>query len=548
MHILRLLQIDRPSGLKGTLYVTCLAGLANAILIGLINLAAADAAKGTHVETALFLLYVLAFAIYSLANRASLRQANEFVQQRIGELQLRLIDKIRGAELRTLEHMGRNQLYAVVAQETNHLAHNFPLLVSAVQGLFLLAFCLLYIATLSAVSFFVVAAMTAAGLLLFHRRRMALNDAMTKVHAQEAAMLESLTNLTEGFTAIRLNADKNDALFARFTRIVDSLESLVVGIGDKWVVLLLFGNAFLYGLVGVVVFVLPGFFEGYTLIIYKVAAAAIFCVWPVGAITLAAPLYSRASIGLSHVFKLEDMLDAAALPVQNRNLPNRSRFSGFREIQFENVGFSYKDATGNASFNTGPWNLHLKQGELLFLLGGNGSGKSTALKLMCGLYPVDTGRILVDGIQVEMESLQEYREIFSCVFPDFHLFDRLYGLDHIDATEVTALIARMGLAEKVSFTEGRFSTLDLSTGQRKRLAMVVTLLEDREICFFDEWAADQDAHFRRVFYTEILPELKRRGKTVVVVTHDDRFWHLADRIVTLDFGRIVSVGSPASGA
>lgn len=106
----------------------------------------------------------------------------------------------------------------------------------------------------------------------------------------------------------------------------------------------------------------------------------------------------------------------------------------------------------------------------------------------------------------------------------------------------------MGLAQKVAFADGRFSTQDLSTGQRKRLAMIVTLLEDREICFFDEWAADQDANFRAAFYTEILPELKRRGKTVVVVTHDDRFWHLADRKVTLDLGRVVSAGTPAAGS
>ncbi len=530
------------------MYVTCLAGLANAVLLGLINLAAADAAAGTQVDASLLLMYVLAFAIYTLANRASLRQANEFVQGRIGEMRLRLGDKIRRAELRTLEQMGRGELYAVVAQETNHLAQNFPLLVSAAQGSFLLVFCLLYIATLSTVSFLVVAAATAAGLLVFHRRRQALNAAMATVHAQEGAMLASLAHVTEGFPAIRLNADKNDALFARYTQIVDDLEALVVGIGGKWVVLLLFSNAFLYALLGVVVFVLPAFFQGYTDIIYKVAAAAIFCVWPVGAITTAAPLYSRASIGLGHVYRLEDMLDANALPGGARAVPERSRFSGFRAIRFDEIGFAYKDAAGNDSFRTGPWSLDLQRGELLFLLGGNGSGKSTALKLMCGLYPVASGRILVDGIAVETASLQEYRELFSCIFPDFHLFDRLHGLDHVDAAQVTALITRMGLADKVAFADGRFSTQDLSTGQRKRLAMIVTLLEDREICFFDEWAADQDAHFRAAFYEEILPELKRRGKTVVVVTHDDRFWHLADRSVTLDLGRVVAAGAPAPGS
>ncbi len=540
LEILRLLQAGRPGGLTGALYVTCLAGLANAVLIGLINTAAEEAALGEPVGARLLVLYVLAFAIYTVANQASLRRANDFLQQRLGDLRLRLADKIRLAELRTLEGLGRGQLYAVVAQETNHLSQNFPLLVGASQSLFLLVFCLLYIATLSQISFFVICLVTLLALLFFYSRRKALSHAMVSVHAQEGEMLESLTHFTEGFQEIRLNADRNDALFARYTRVVDDLRSLVVGIGDKWVALLQFSNAFLYGLLGVVIFVLPGFFTGYTDIIYKIAAATIFCVGPVTAITSAAPLFSRASIGLGHVFRLEDKLDAGMVRGAGKPVPVSCRFSEFQCISFNGIGFAYRDEEGGTSFTTGPWNLTLHRGELLFLLGGNGSGKSTALKLMCGLYPLDTGSIRVDEDTVEPGSRQAYRELFSCVFPDFHLFDRLHGLEDVSADQVHKLIARMELADKVVFEDGRFSTQDLSTGQRKRLAMIVALLEDREIYFFDEWAADQDAHFRAAFYTEILPELKQRGKTVVVVTHDDRFWHLSDRTVTLDLGQVIS--------
>jgi putative ATP-binding cassette transporter len=309
-------------------------------------------------------------------------------------------------------------------------------------------------------------------------------------------------------------------------------------VGRKWVVLLLFSNAFLYGLLGVVIFVLPSFFAGYTDIIYKIAAAAIFCVGPVTAITSAAPLYSRAEMGLGHVFALEATLDQGMSQHAGRKVPPRSRFADFQEIVFEGISFAYRDAGGAPGFRTGPWDLKLRRGELLFLLGGNGSGKSTALKLMCGLYPLDGGRILVDGVEMDAQSVQEYRELFSCIFPDFHLLDRLHGLEHVDPDHVRELIARMELSHKVDFDNGRFTAQDLSTGQRKRLAMIVAMLEDREICFFDEWAADQDARFRSAFYNDILPELKQRGKTIVVVTHDDRFWHMSDRVVTLDLGRM----------
>jgi len=540
LNLWRLFQSGKPRGLTRALYVTCLAGLANAVLIGLINLVAEQSALGKPVSLRLFLLYLLAFAIYVLANRASLRRANDFFQERLGDLRLRLVDKIRHAELLTLERLGRGHLYAVVAQETNHLAQNFPLLVGASQSLFLLVFCLLYIATLSLVSFIVVSAVTVLALLFFYNRRRALNAAMVSVHAVEGEMLDSLTHFTEGFQEIRLSANKNNALFERYAQIVDELRSLVVGIGGKWVVLLLFSNAFLYGLLGVVIFVLPGFFDGYTDVIYKIAAAGIFCVGPVFSITSAAPLFSRANIGLGHVFSLEDMLDRDDVARKGSDWSGVSRFKDFSRISLEKVGFSYRDAQGVSTFSLGPWDLELRRGEVLFLLGGNGSGKSTALKLISALYPLETGNIRVDGEALSDETVQDYRELFSCIFPDFHLFERLHGLEHVEAERVEQLIARMELSEKVSYADGQFSTHDLSTGQRKRLAMVVAQLEDREIYIFDEWAADQDAHFRTTFYTEILAELKQAGKTVIVVSHDDRFWHLGDRVVTLDLGQVVT--------
>ena len=154
----------------------------------------------------------------------------------------------------------------------------------------------------------------------------------------------------------------------------------------------------------------------------------------------------------------------------------------------------------------------------------------------------------IDGVPVEASAMQAYRELFAGIFPDFHLFDRLHGLEQVAPERVQALIERMELGDKVNYANGRFSTQDLSTGQRKRLAMIVALLEDREIYFFDEWAADQDAHFRAAFYTEILPELKQRGKTVVVVTHDDRFWHMCDRSVSLDLGRVMPTDLGAGAA
>jgi putative ATP-binding cassette transporter len=534
MYLLRLIETDSRDVYKGIIVITSLAGLGNAALIGLINQVAEKAALGEPITFKHALLYLCAFGFFYIANRASLKETNRLLQERLGQLRLRVVGKIRKAPLRALEQVGHGELFAAVAQEMNHLSQNLPLFVSAAQSIFVLIFILLYIAMLSLPSFFVIAAFTAVGLFVFWRRRAVLNQALARVYGYEAAMLDQMASFTEGFQEIRLNADKNDSLFRRFTNVVDELERAVVGVGGRWVVLLQFSNAFLYALVGVVIFVLPIFFHGYTDIIYKIAAAAIFSVGPVTAITAATHLYAKAEIGLGHVHRLEEMLDQAA----EREVPQAetSRFVGFRRIDFEGITFSYLDSEGQALFTSGPWDFTLHRGETDFLTGGNGSGKSTALKLICGLYTPSAGRILVDGEPLTDETLQEFRECFSAIFPDFHLFDRLHGLGEVDQAKVAALIERMELSEKVSFQDGRFSTLELSTGQRKRLAMIVSLLEDREIYLFDEWAADQDAHFRDVFYHEILADLKQSGKTVVVVTHDDRYWSSCDRHIILDLG------------
>lgn len=543
MQLLRLLVPNNLRELRSIVLIAGLAGLANAALIGLINGVAASSAKGLEAEADSVLLFLVALGAYYVAQRTALLRANDFLEARLGELRLQLADKIRRAELRTLEGLGRGEVYTKVAQETNHLSQSFPLLVTAAQAAFLLCFCLAYVATLSFVSFVVVGGVTALALLAFWAKRRALIEQMTTVTQTEGETLETLIHFLEGFQELRLNADRSDGLQAHFDRVVTRLRELVVGIGETWVLLLMFSSAFLYLLLGAVTFILPLFFDSYTDIIYKLTAAAFFCVAPVGTITAVAPIFTKARIGLDQVMRLADLLDPPLRPEADGPPPILS-FTGFQSIRCEGILFRYRDAQGQAAFTSGPWDLSLHRGELVFMLGGNGCGKSTALKLLCGLYRPEAGDIRVDGRSVSQESRPAYRELFSAIFTDFRLFDRLYGLEGVDPERVGSLLRRMELDEKVEYLDGRFSTQRLSTGQRKRLAMVVNLLEDREILIFDEWAADQERRFREVFYTELLPELKARGKTVVVVTHDDRYFHCCDRVIRLDLGTIVAAAPP----
>ncbi|WP_267548961.1 cyclic peptide export ABC transporter [Rhizobium rhizogenes] len=258
---------------------------------------------------------------------------------------------------------------------------------------------------------------------------------------------------------------------------------------------------------------------------------------PVEQIASALPVFDQARIAFGRIAALsaefaqhEPNIDMTYPGVVVPGAP------AIRSIELRGVSYDFSGDTA-ASFALGPIDLTIHSGEMLFIVGENGSGKTTLVKLLLGLYTPQAGEILLDGEAVTPEGRDDYRQLFSTIFSDYYLFDDLaYGAL---PEEAAPHLQRLGIAHKVSIDGDRFSTTDLSTGQRKRLALVQAWLERRPVIVTDEWAADQDPDFRRVFYEELLPEMKRQGRTLIVVSHDDRYFHVADRIIHMANGQIV---------
>jgi putative ATP-binding cassette transporter len=250
---------------------------------------------------------------------------------------------------------------------------------------------------------------------------------------------------------------------------------------------------------------------------------------PLEQLVAALPMLSRTQVALGRIVALANCLTAES----SSAMPAAEESKTFTEIALQGAGYTYHAPETGRGFSVGPVDLSLRPGEIVFITGENGAGKSTMLKLLTGLYAPDRGMVTHDGIAVSSSSRDAYRQLFSTVFFDYHLFDELVLPKGTDQAEVDYWLQRLQLTGKVSVKDGRLSTTRLSAGQRRRLALLQVFLERRPIVALDEWAAEQDPAFRRVFYTELLPELQRRGATVVAITHDDRYFHVADRCITV---------------
>ncbi len=528
-------ESDLPQG--KIVSVAIISGLANGMLLALINLGAENVLNN-KVEIHIFLLYLTAFVLYIYTQKYALAQSSIALETAIRKVRVRIVDKIRHTELLFIENIGGySEIYSKLTQDSSIISQAIIFVVFSIQSAIVLIFSLLYIAWLSPVSFLVsVIILGSAVFWQITSNKLAI-QALKKANKKETIFFRTLNHILEGFKEIKINHRKNDDVFKQAEQISIETEQLKVTASIKFIDVLMSTRVAFYILLPLLIFILPLYSMVSTDIIFKITTATLFIIGPINLITITEPMLARANIALTGIYNLEAELDNAI------NLHSDSFIDTppdkFQMVKFSEVTFNYLDKHGESLFSITPTNLNIQQGELLFIVGGNGSGKSTLLKLLTGLYYPTSGSIYIDNEKVDHTNYQSYRELFAIVFTDFHLFDRLYGLHDVDEKKLKSLLSLMELTRKTKYVNGKFSHLDLSTGQKKRLAFISSVLEDKQIYIFDELAADQDPHFKKRFYEEILLDLKRQGKTIIAVTHDDHYFHVADRVLKMEYGELV---------
>ena len=515
-------------------------GLLSAAVLALIGRAVQ---RGDASSDILAIAFVAAVTGKIIATTASQIVTVRFAQDTILDMSLTLCKRILATPLRTLEQRGQAQILTTLTDDVSWVTWAVQTLPQLAVNLAVVAGCGAYLAWLSWPVFVGVVFVTALGALGYKLLNERAFNVINASRDARAALFERFTALSDGTKELMMHRARRGeflrdeiATAAATYRHHNLAATKQHALADAWT------QGLYYAMIGLLLFAFPVFAHMSPQTSTSYIIAMLYVMGPVWSIIQSLPTINRGQVALARIEALGGQL---ATPIDESALqcaPALHRPT----IELNGVSFTYgnsesSDERTNA-FTLGPLDFRLQPGELVFVVGGNGSGKSTFVKLLTGLYAPDSGSIKIADTAIDDAGRAWYREHFSVVFSEFHLFSTLHGLDSSDLTATAEHYLRLlEIDHKVSLRGRAFSTLALSQGQRKRLALVTAYLEDRPVYVFDEWAADQDPAYKALFYTKLLPDLRARGKAVVVITHDDRYFHLGDRVLKLEDGR------PASG-
>lgn len=512
-------------------------GLTSALIIFTIN-ESFNRNLGYSKELFIYFVFSLLFFVYSmkLIQGKLILITNEIIY----DMRMKMISKIMNSSYQAIERIGSSRIFSGLNNDTSAISKMPEVVVGLVSDLLTLIFCLGFLLSKSIYAFIAsVSIIVLNGLISY------ITGEIAKKYWEESRNIQDtffgqISDLVYGIKELvlcklRKNGFYHDIKkYARLSTDLNKAASIKILNYNIY-------NILMYNVIfGVVVFIFPIFMKNISVNELRENLFFVFyMIGPFSTITMAIPQMSSLKINYQ---RIEDLIkDLGEVCENNTTSMDNERTIDNINIKFSDVEYTYmlQDKSGEKEFVLGPINLEIKSGELTFITGGNGSGKSTLAKLIAGLYSPCKGDILVNG---KAAGLDELNECFTAILSDFHLFKKLYGIDYEQNNlKIQELLDSMGIKDKVCInSKGEFGSLDLSTGQKKRLAFVISCMENKPLMLFDEWAAEQDPEFRHYFYMDLLPMLKNKGKGVIVVTHDDRYFSVADKLIKLECGILIN--------
>ncbi|HEF9639104.1 TPA: multidrug ABC transporter permease/ATP-binding protein [Campylobacter coli] len=451
-----------------------------------------------------------------------------FGQNFIFKMQRRVVKQILDTPLLKVAKVGKARILASLGSDVRNISFGLLRLPDFLQSSILILCTSVYLCYLSPQIFTLCAIWIIVVLTINNFLMMKVYAYFRKARENDDALQNNYQNILDGHKELLINRYRAKLYYedefesnARSKKKNSTLGNLFNNLSSN------FTNVALLALVGVEFYLALEFKWASVAEATTIALSILFLRTPLVSMIGSFPTLLLAKIALDKIAKLE-------LDDYKEHFEKTNFIKDWRQISFKNTSFSYDD-----NFHLNPVNLDLKKGELIFLIGKNGSGKSTFCMLLTGLFKPSEGEIFVDDMKIDDDNLDVYRSLVSAVFSDFHLFTKTLAKEKFaDEEKIASWLEFLELKGKTRVEDHELVLTKLSTGQKKRLAILIALLEERDILVLDEWAADQDPVFRRFFYKKLLPLLKEQGKTIFAITHDDAYFDSADRIFLAEGGNI----------
>ncbi|CCJ83549.1 putative ATP-binding component of a transport system [Cronobacter dublinensis 1210] len=469
-------------------------------------------------------LLVLLMAITLGSQLALTTLGHHFVFRLRGEFIKRIMDTPVGQ----IDKLGSATLLAGLSSDVRNITVAFVRLPELVQGVILTLGSAAYLGWLSGKMLLVTALWIAVTLWTGYLLVQRVYKHLATLREVEDSLYDDFQTVLEGRKELALNRERAEYIFDKiYQPDAERYRQHIIRADTFHLSAVNWSNIMMLGVIGLVFWMANGLGWADTTVAATYSLALLFLRTPLLSAMGALPTLLSAQVAFNKLkqFQLAPYTPAFSAP---------ARHPGWQTLELRDVTFTYHDG----SFSVGPINLTIQRGELLFLIGGNGSGKSTLAMLLTGLYTPASGQILIDGKPLGADEMDAYRQHFSAVFTDVWLFDKLLGPggEEADPALVETWLHRLKMDHKLTLENGKILNLKLSKGQKKRVALLLALAEGRDIILLDEWAADQDPHFRREFYQVLLPLMKEMGKTVFAISHDDHYFIHADRLLEMRQG------------
>lgn len=430
----------------------------------------------------------------------------------------------------------KDQIYATLTSDVHSITNASLSAITFFSSIILIVACFVYMAYLSLSLFGLSLGVIAIGVGIYLIRSRKSNKQLKEVRELENEFMNTFNSIIEGSKEININLNKGfDIYDGKLVGIVDKGEKTYVKAFVHYVNSEIVSQILFYSLITFVLIYSGTLLSVPIDVTISFILILLYLLGPIVSVMTLLPSMNQAKISLDKMSKLKRDLQQMDY---NNDIEKKEvgKYHEFNVLGLKEYSFSY----GEDKFSVGPINLTINRNDVVFIHGGNGAGKTTFINTVLRLYDIDKGDAYIDGQVISEENIDGIKELFSPVFSDFYLFDDFYGIKNVDIEKVNYFLNLFELNEKVTLKDGKFSSIDLSTGQRKRLALISALIEDRPILVLDEWAADQDPYFRHKFYTKIIPEIaKEHDKTVIAITHDDKYYDQADRLLKMEYGRLI---------